>query len=69
MTMIIDFHSHIYPEDVAPKVLASTKNKVGIEVFGSGTPQGLKADMRKAGIEKARVPSRGQNPGECKADQ
>ena len=63
MTMIIDFHSHIYPEDVAPKVLASTKNKVGIEVFGSGTPQGLKADMRKAGIEKAVVLPVAKTPG------
>ena len=37
------------------KVLASTKNKVGIEIFGSDTPQGLKADMHRAGIEKAVV--------------
>lgn len=55
MNRIIDFHTHVYPEDKAPKVLASTKNMFGIEFFGPGTTKGLKEDMRRAGVEMAVV--------------
>jgi len=48
--LIIDFHTHIYPEKVASKVLPAAKMKLHVEVPGTGTPQDLRGRMSASGI-------------------
>lgn len=49
--MIIDFHTHTYPEKIAEKVLEDLMNKSGTQVFSDGTLAGLKASMERAGVD------------------
>ena len=49
--MIIDFHTHIYPEPSAEKTLSAVKTRAGISCFSDGTRQGLVRSMDKAGID------------------
>lgn len=49
--MIIDFHTHIYPEPSASKTLTAVQNRAGISCFSDGTEQGLVRSMDKAGID------------------
>jgi uncharacterized protein len=48
--LIIDFHTHIYPEKVASKVLPAAKMKLHVEVHGTGAPQDLRSRMSASGI-------------------
>jgi hypothetical protein len=48
--LIIDFHTHIYPEKVASKVLPAAKMKLHVEVPGTGAPQDLLGRMSASGI-------------------
>jgi len=48
--LIIDFHTHIYPEWVAAKILPAAKRKLKVAVPGSGAPQDLLRMMQAAGI-------------------
>ena len=48
--MIIDFHTHIYPQWVAAKILPAAKRKLKVEVPGTGSPQDLRGMMQAAGI-------------------
>ncbi|MDR2071860.1 MAG: amidohydrolase family protein [Spirochaetaceae bacterium] len=50
--MIIDFHSHIYPEKIAAKAVASTEAFYTIPARGRGTPEDLGAAGRRAGIDR-----------------
>lgn len=49
--MIIDFHTHTYPEKIADKVLKDLMSKSGTQTFSDGTLAGLKASMEKAGVD------------------
>ena len=49
--MIIDFHTHIYPENVANKILSAAKTKLKIEVPCTGSPQDLRFRMHNSGID------------------
>jgi len=40
--LIIDFHTHIYPEWVAAKILTAAKRKLKVEVPGTGASQDLR---------------------------
>jgi len=48
--LIIDFHTHIYPEKVASKVLPAAMMKLHVEVPGTGAPQDLRGRMGASGI-------------------
>ena len=48
--MIIDFHTHIYPEASASKTLSAVQSRAGISCFSDGTQAGLVQSMDKAGI-------------------
>ncbi|MDR2210801.1 MAG: amidohydrolase family protein [Spirochaetaceae bacterium] len=50
--MIIDFHSHIYPEKIAAKAVASTEAFYTIPAQGRGTPEDLTRAGRRAGIDR-----------------
>ncbi len=51
--MIIDFHTHFYPEKIVGKALAAAREKAHIAPFASGTRAGLIASMQDAGIDLA----------------
>jgi predicted TIM-barrel fold metal-dependent hydrolase len=48
--MIIDFHTHCYPDHVAPKALQSLYDNNGVAAHADGTLNGLRESMGKAGI-------------------
>ena len=49
--MVIDFHTHFYPDKVAAKAIAFCSEKIGF--FADGTRAGLEESMRRAGIDLA----------------
>ena len=48
--MIIDFHTHIYPQAVAAKILPAAKKKLKVTVPGTGSPEDLRSMMQEGGI-------------------
>jgi hypothetical protein len=52
-TKPIDFHAHIYTDEMAPKAIASVKRRMGVRVPGLGTVADLQDSMVKAGVEKS----------------
>ena len=60
--MIIDFHTHIYPELSASKALAAVQSRAGISCFSDGTQHGLINSMDKAGIDLSVVCSVATRP-------
>jgi hypothetical protein len=50
--MVVDFHSHIYPEKIAAKAVVSTEAFYTIPARGRGTPDDLAAAGRKGGIDR-----------------
>lgn len=51
--MIIDFHTHIYPQWVAAKILPAAKRKLKVAVPGTGSPQDLRSMMQAAGVDQS----------------
>lgn len=60
--MIIDFHTHAFPDAVAAKAIPSLENAGDIKAFTSGTVQSLLASMDKAGIDKSVICSIATKP-------
>jgi predicted TIM-barrel fold metal-dependent hydrolase len=48
--MIIDFHTHVFPEKIAKKILSDVSRRANIPCYSDGTTQGLLASMANAGI-------------------
>ena len=63
--MIIDFHTHIYPEWVAAKILPAAKRKLKVEV--PGTRRARRSASHDAGGRSCRIgaPAPGQRQGGC----
>ena len=51
--MTFDFHTHAFPDRVAPGAIASLAEKGGIPPCSDGTVAGLSAAIREAGIDVA----------------
>lgn len=49
--MIIDFHTHIFPEKIAGKTIESLENLSGIKASTNGTLEGLLASMEHTGVD------------------
>lgn len=49
--MIIDFHTHIFPEKIAGKTIESLENLSGITASTNGTLEGLLASMEHTGVD------------------
>lgn len=60
--MIIDFHTHIFPDSIATKALNNIKSTGGIKPVFDGTLKGLLYSMDKAGISKSVVLSIATKP-------
>ena len=48
--MIIDFHTHIFPDSIAPATIRALSAAGGIPAHTDGTADGLACSMEKAGI-------------------
>lgn len=51
--MIIDFHTHTFPEQIARRAIAKLSNSAHIKNYSDGTLEGLKRSMKAAGIDHA----------------
>lgn len=49
--MVVDFHTHIFPEKIAAKTIAYLEEKAHIKSFGDGTEEGLVKSMEAAGVD------------------
>ena len=49
--VIIDFHTHIFPDDIAERAIAKLSGVSGLRPFTDGTLRGLKESMKKGGID------------------
>jgi predicted TIM-barrel fold metal-dependent hydrolase len=51
--LIIDFHTHIYPQSVAAKILPAAKRKLKVAVPGMGAPEDLLRMMQEAEVARS----------------
>lgn len=49
--MIVDFHTHIFPDKVAAKAIPKLSSVIHLEPSMNGTIDGLKASMEKSGVD------------------
>lgn len=63
---IIDFHTHVFPEQIASRALDSFK-KYPLQVFSDGTLDGLLDSMERSGVDKSVVLSVPQKAGQVVA--
>lgn len=49
--MVIDFHTHIFPDKIAHKTIELLKENSKIPAYTDGTLSGLQASMKKAGVD------------------
>jgi len=64
--MLIDFHTHIWPDTLAPSAMATLSAEGGIAGFYDGTVAGLRAAMIAAGIERSVVQPVATKPGQVR---
>jgi predicted TIM-barrel fold metal-dependent hydrolase len=50
MNKIIDFHTHIFPDHIAPKIIDSIRKETGFTPSGEGTLESIKREMRRSQI-------------------
>ncbi len=60
--MIIDFHTHAFPDEVAKKAIPKLAAASGLECQSDGTVSGLISRMDEAGIDRAVVLNIATNP-------
>lgn len=51
--MIIDFHTHVFPEKIAAPTIAALSERASIPPHSDGTVEGLLRDMRRGGVDIA----------------
>jgi len=49
--MIIDFHTHIFPDKIAEATIEHLQNKANIKPYTDGTLKSLTFSMKNAGID------------------
>ena len=62
---MIDFHTHTFPDKIAPSAVAKLEQKAHATSFSDGTREGLLHCMRAAGIDRAVVLPVATNPLKC----
>ena len=63
--MLIDFHTHIFPDKIAPKAIQNLSEKAGgTKPYYDGTQNGLIQYMHVNGVDKAVVLNIATNPGQ-----
>ncbi len=51
--MIVDFHTHSFPDAVAPRAVAGLAAGANMKSYSDGTNAGLKAALSRAGVDRA----------------
>ena len=49
--MVIDFHTHIFPERIAERTIATLSKMGGISPYSDGTADGLVSSMERSGVD------------------
>ena len=49
--MIIDFHTHVFPDKIAEKTVLSLAEKANVKPYTNGTVDNLLSSMEKAGVD------------------
>ena len=49
--MIIDFHTHVFPDKIAKRTIDLLSSKGGIPAFSDGTVDGLLSRLEDAGVD------------------
>ena len=49
--MIVDFHTHIFPDKIAAKTIEKLENIASVKAFTDGREQSLTASMQAAGVD------------------
>ena len=49
--MIVDFHTHIFPEKIAARTIEKLENIANIKAFTDGREESLMASMEEAGVD------------------
>ena len=49
--MIIDFHTHIFPDAIAPQTIDFLEKQENTKAFSDGTLEGLKSSMAMSGVD------------------
>jgi uncharacterized protein len=65
----IDFHTHIYPDRVAPSTVNAVRQRAGIDAYTDGTLDGLKRSMASAGIDLSVVAAVATKPEQAASIQ
>lgn len=60
--MVIDFHTHTFPDAIAAKAIAGMQLRSHAAAFGTGTLAGLLDSMERSGIERSVVLPVATNP-------
>lgn len=50
-TKVIDFHTHIFPDKLAPKAIAALEHSGGVKAATQGTKESLKRSMTQGGVD------------------
>ena len=64
---VFDFHTHIFPDSLAPRAVAKLAQAAGLEPCLNGTRADLLSGMRAAGIDASLVLPVATNPLKCAA--
>ena len=62
--MTIDFHTHVFPDGLASKVIPPMGRRSRVAHYADGTAAGLRASMARAGVDLSVVLPVATNPGQ-----
>ena len=65
--MIIDIHTHVFPDALAERAVATLAAKAQVPAHTDGTCAGLCASMRQAGVARAVIASIATKPSQARA--
>lgn len=60
--MLIDFHTHAFPEKLAPRALSSLAKRIRLEPLSDGTVTGLIRKMDEGGVDRSVICNIATNP-------
>ena len=49
--MVVDFHTHIFPEKIAARTIAKLEEKASVRAYSDGREESLLQSMRQAGVD------------------
>ncbi len=64
---IIDFHTHVFPDALAPAALELLQQRAGLAPAYDGTTAGLKAAMRHGGVGRSLIQPVAAKPGQVRS--